>query len=280
MVSGAVPPYATVWTLTDEVTFAAPIRRRALDGGSYDASPMVVKRAGVPWMTYYWGYRLGLVGAESNWSQASLAAAPALQGWPSFPSAANNFELATLPPPWVEGEVYEYVNTRDFPNSPYGQYFYAASVEERQLVDGVRGWQRTGLSFKAGGYVSVCRFYGSTTPGPNTHFFTASESECALLRSLQQVPTPRDRPQLNFEGYKFRASVPIAAATAGAAPTCPAATIPLYRMYNNASSYGYRFESNHRFSTRRDVVDNMIRDTGSATVTPWVDEGIVMCVPQ
>jgi len=267
-------PLNSDWVLTDNITVGSPIRRKAIDGSGYDASPMVVRRGGVPWVTYYWGYRLGLVASESNWAGMTGATETALASWPNFPKPVDNFELVRLPPPWVEGEVVEYVNTIDFPKSPAGQFFYAASTEERRLVDGVRSWQRTGLSFKAGGYVSVCRFYGSQTPGPNTHFFTASDTECAALRAMQVVPTPGDKQQLNFEGYKFSANVPIAAAKSGDPATCPLASVPLYRAYNNASENGYKFDSNHRFSTRRDVVTRMVGVYG------WRDEGVVMCVPE
>jgi hypothetical protein len=105
------------WTLSDRITFSGVKRRKAIDGGEYDASAMAIVRNGMPWITYYWGYRLGLVASESNWLDSSVGATQALAGWPSFPNARDNFELASVPPPWIEGEVIEYVNFLDFPSA-------------------------------------------------------------------------------------------------------------------------------------------------------------------
>ena len=122
----------------------------------------------------------------------------------------------TLPPPIIDGTVTEYINTRDFPNAPGGVYFYASTDQDRRILDSVTfktNWSRTGKSFRSGGYVAVCRFYGSVSPGPNSHFYTASASECNQLKSLQVTTLPNDKPQLNYEGTVFFANVPIAPLT-------------------------------------------------------------------
>ncbi len=111
------------WYFDDRYTFQSPIRRKSTDGSEYDASPMAITRNGVPWMTYYWGYRLGLVASASNWLDTSLAAVPDLRDWPTLPNSRDNFELVKLPPPIVDGEVVEYVNKKDFPMQPGGQFF-------------------------------------------------------------------------------------------------------------------------------------------------------------
>ncbi|MBL8311064.1 MAG: hypothetical protein JNL19_11620, partial [Burkholderiales bacterium] len=143
---------------------------------------MVTERNGNPWLTYYWGYKLGLVETESSWHDKNKGSMPA--DWPVFPSAQLDIKLTTLPPPWVEGEVTEYVNTADFPKQPDGQYFYAATDADRTLLDGIANWKRTGRGFKHGGYVSVCRFYGGNNGGPNTHFYSASDTECSWLKGF------------------------------------------------------------------------------------------------
>ena len=107
----------------DEITFRAPIRRIALDGGQYDASPMTIVRNGVPGATYHCGDRLGLVATESNWDDANRAKAPELANWPARLSKDDIFELTTLPPPWIEDDVVEYVNSHDFPAQPGGHFF-------------------------------------------------------------------------------------------------------------------------------------------------------------
>ena len=250
------------WTFQDTITYGAPVRRKASDGSEYDASPMVIKRGGVPWMTYYWGYRLGLVASESNWNPSDQSKVPMLADWPSFPSSLNNFELAKLPPPFIEGEIVEYVNYTVSPASPVGHFFYASNANEQALLDQVPQWTRTGRSFKSGGYVSVCRFYGSVSPGPNTHFYSADANECKVV--LPGISALHD------EGLAFRASRPIPA-TPSRAASCPTATIPLYRLYNNPA--GRSFDSNHRYLTDDKIAQAMVS-------AGWVHEGLVMCVPQ
>lgn len=161
--------------------------------------------------------------------------------------------------------VVEYLNTADFPGAPGGHYFYSADAAEQAMVDsGAAGrFQRTGLVFYTGGEVSVCRFYGSVSPGPNSHFFTADANECAGLRSLQVVPTPTDRQQWNYEGLGFSV---VAKAPNG---TCPAGSIAVYRAYNNGFNRGV--DSNHRYATSRDALDALVSAAG------WVHEGVVFC---
>ena len=61
------------------------------------------------------------------------------------------------------------------------------SAREQAPLDGgvAPGWSHTGEWFKPGGPTPVCRFYGSVSPGPNSHFYTAIDSECTLLKNLQ-----------------------------------------------------------------------------------------------
>ncbi len=256
----------TRWTMQDRYTFGAPIRRRAIDGGAFDASPMTQNREGVPWMTYYWGYRLGMVESRSDWDDKNRGASPQFASWPSYPTPRENFALTTLPPPFVEGEVTEYMNVKDFPKQPGGQYFYAARQSDRDALDAAPNWARTQRSFNAGGYVNVCRFYGGGKPGgPNTHFFTADDEECARLRRL---------PFLEYEGTPFVADWPIPAASPAQAATCRAGTRPLYRAYNNAYTATGKndWQSNHRFVTNKADITAMV-------AIGWVDEGVAMCVP-
>ncbi len=254
------------FNITSDYLPQPPVRRRAVDGSEYDASPLIIKREGVPWYTHFWAYRLGLVASENNFNDADRSKLPV--GWNLFPSSAYNFELAKLPPPRVEEEVTEYVNRTDFPNQPGGQFFYAVLAADKTLLDSLPQWQRTGKSFKSGGYVSVCRFYGGKNGGPNTHFYSADDKECAALKAI---------PQLSYEGQTFAVNMPMPAKNAaqavpGALRDCPVDSKPLYRVYNNASASSGRFVSNHRYLTER-------TDVTAAVAQGWVDEGHVMCVP-
>ena len=244
-------------------TVLAPKRRAAIDGGQYDASPMIIRRNGAAWYTHFWGYRMGLVANESNFNIADRS--KFVTQWPTanFPSPSNNFELTTLPPPWIEDDVVEYVNKQDFPTQPGGQFFYAVLAADKATLDALPVWKRTGNAFKSGGYVSACRFYGGKNGGPNTHFYSADDKECEALKQY---------PSLSYEGQTFAVNVPIKAPASAAAATCPAASKPLYRLYNNAAASNGKFVSNHRYVTERS-------DVAAAVAQGWLDEGTVMCVP-
>jgi hypothetical protein len=256
------PGWRPMFQIKSDYLPQSPVRRRAVDGSEYDASPLIIKRAGVPWYTHFWAYRLGLVASENNFNDADRSKLP--EGWNLFPSAAYNFELAKLPPPKIEDDIIEYVNRADFPAQPGGQYFYAVRAEDKTLLDSIPVWQRTGKSFKSGGYVSACRFYGGKNGGPNTHFYSADDKECAALKAI---------PQLSYEGQTFAVNVPLPGAAVDGVKPCPVASKPLYRVYNNASKSSGRFVSNHRYLTEK-------ADVAAVVAQGWADEGQVMCVPQ
>ena len=258
------PPNSPQLTAREDHTFNAAVRRKATDGGQYEASPMVVTRNGVPWITYYWAYRLGLVANESNWNNADVSKVPELVNFFQVPNVSNNFELMALPSPFVEDDVVEYVNRTDFPAQPSGQYFYAVLASDKTLLDSIPAWQRSGKSFKSGGYVSACRFYGGKNGGPNTHFYSADDKECAALKAI---------PQLSYEGQTFAVNVPLPGAAVDGVKPCPIDSKALYRVYNNASASIGRFVSNHRYLTEK-------ADVAMVVAQGWVDEGQVMCVPK
>jgi hypothetical protein len=167
------------------------------------------------------------------------------------------------------GTVVEYQNVQDFPGSPAGHFFYTDNATELALLDsGVEGhFVRTGRTFRSGGSKPSCRFYGSVRPGPNSHFYTISDSECNVLKGMQRVPTPGDVQQWNYEGVAFTETP-----TQGDG-TCPSGTVGVYRAYNNAySSSGKKpWDSAHRYSTNHDDIQQLVNQFG------WVDEGVVFC---
>lgn len=162
------------------------------------------------------------------------------------------------PLPSVFGTALEYYS------APLDHYFFTADAKEQQALDSgmVPGtWVRTGQSFRVtvapgcpiaieGGTHPIYRFTGEPNLGPRSHFFTASQDECAVLR---------DRADWHwlFEGLPFWASEPINGG-------CP---VPLYRAYNN----GKGGEPNHRYATDPAVIVAMVAQG-------WVDEGVAMCV--
>jgi hypothetical protein len=148
-------------------------------------------------------------------------------------------------------------------------YFITADAGEQAFVDSgaVGRWLRTGNAYRSGGSAQVCRFYGNTATdvfgrpfGPNSHFYTADPPECDALKALFDA----NAPSWKFESLDFSASPVVAGA-------CQAGTVPVYRAYNNGSSRG--IESNHRITTNRTAI-------GQVVGRGWIDEGVVMCVPQ
>ncbi|MEO8135369.1 MAG: cadherin-like beta sandwich domain-containing protein [Betaproteobacteria bacterium] len=169
--------------------------------------------------------------------------------------------------------VVEYINTLDFPNSPGDHFFYSTDPAEQAAVDsGAAGkFFRTGREFFTGGTAQVCRFYGSISPGPNSHFFTVDTGECNALRAAQITPTPAAVQQWNSEGFSYNTTP--ATIAANGERSCPANTLPLYRAYNNAyplSGPKNPWDSNHRFTPERS-------DIAALVFGGWRDEGIVFC---
>jgi len=168
------------------------------------------------------------------------------------------------------------VDVVEFYHPDLNHYFITASEEEIAAIEqgaAGPGWVRTGEQFTAwslgGGddpriLADVCRYYGSLKPGPNSHFYTASASECKFLMDLREL-VPDDKPRWNFEGYAF--TVPPVAPNG---PPCPETAIPLYRAYNNDFDLG--IDSNHRYMTDPDLLAEMVEKG-------WIDEGVAFCSP-
>lgn len=180
--------------------------------------------------------------------------------------ATNTFVVSGTPPPGT-------VNMSEFFNPDLNHYFVTADSAETLLLRTLRslGWQATGEQFAVlpvatalnGSLRQVCRFYGSVTPGPNSHFFTADPAECAALTQLQQT-TPVSSPRWNLEGRVLVVAVP-------GQGNCPAAyPQPIRRFYNGRAMQN---DANHRYVTSSAIALAM-RTAG------WVDEGVVMCAVQ
>ncbi len=157
----------------------------------------------------------------------------------------------------VPGKVIE------FYNSLLDHYFITADANEAAAIDAGGagpGWKRTGGEFAAGGAVPVCRFYGSISPGPNSHFYTASPEECQGLKDLQAI-TPATQKRWNFEHNDFWIDVTVNGA-------CGSGTVPVFRAYNNGQLRGV--DSNHRITADLHRIEDTL-------ARGWVYEGVVMC---
>lgn len=122
------------------------------------------------------------------------------------------------------------------------------------------GWRRTGYAFKGlslpgptelrpANQSPVCRYY---IPAVNTHFYSALQSECDLVRSIGGL----------FDGVEFWVTRAIDA-------SCPSGTQALTRLYNNRWR---EMDSNHRYLTSTS-------ETSVMQQQGWSNEGVVMCVP-
>jgi hypothetical protein len=147
-------------------------------------------------------------------------------------------------------------------------YFVTAIPQEIAALDGGAFggiWKRTGQQFNVysttnapAGATTVWRFFSTTYAPKSSHFYTGIASEYNSLLA---------NPNWQLEGPVFNTPMPAADGT------CPAGSIPIYRLYNN----GLGGAPNHRFTTDPNVRAQMIAEG-------WVAEGsgigVVFCSPQ
>lgn len=151
----------------------------------------------------------------------------------------------------------------EFYNAGLDNYFITADPNEATAVDNGGagpGWIRTGERFGSMGITPVCRFYGSMNPGPNSHFYTSSQTECDQLKNIQAT-TAATVKRWNFESLDFFTTAP-------ANGVCPRNTVPVYRAYNNGFARG--IDSNHRITSNPAAIQQVV-------ARGWISEGIVMC---
>lgn len=136
----------------------------------------------------------------------------------------------------------------------FGHYFMTSSATEIDKLDAgdFAGWSRTGQRFdvylsQTAGTAAVCRFF-TTAFGPKSSHFYA-------LRGLGCESTFENR-DWQYEGDVYFMRLP------DASGSCPLATVPVYRMYND----GQGGAPNHRFSTSLEVRAQML-------TLGWIPEG-------
>jgi cytochrome c553 len=127
-------------------------------------------------------------------------------------------------------------------------------------------WQATGLSFNgyaagrgAPGSVGVCRFFNDHFLGISTHFYAPHGLGCEATIA-------------NFPDWTLESADLFDAMLPNADGTCPAGTIPVYRMFNN----GMGGAPNHRFTTDLTVRQQMI-DAGYTPEGAGI--GVGWCAP-
>ncbi len=184
--------------------------------------------------------------------------------------------LLCHPPTPTPGTVVEFYNT------VLDHYFMTISAAEQTAIDNGSagpGWSRTGVTFSAWPNADtaplnarpVCRFYGSVSPGPNSHFYTVDDAECASLKQLQ-AQTPDSEPRWNYEGIAFYVGVPVRGSPTSQMLSCdfiPVLTPALFvnRFYNKRAQLN---DSNHRYTVSANA-SNQMNQLG------WGSEGLAMC---
>lgn len=155
----------------------------------------------------------------------------------------------------------------EYYNASLDHYFITSFVDDMNALDSghFAGWSRTGYTFNASngsvGLAPVCRFY-IPPPYGDSHFFSASSAECTAVASRF--------PQFLLEtpnAMKVGLPEPVTGVCA------PATSMPVYRVWDQ------RLDTNHRYTTDRDVRDAMV-------AKGWIAEGygpdaVAMCaLPQ
>ena len=161
-------------------------------------------------------------------------------------AAAAPFLIAVIPAHAASGDLLDAVEFY-YPNLDH--YFVTADRGEIAALDGGQfpGWQRTSLSFKVldpatavAGVVPVCRFYGSPQAGLDSHFYSASSTECAQVKQ-------------RFPGvWIFESDNVFLVGLPDAMTGQCASGVPIYRSWNG------RADSNHRYTTDASVQRTMV----------------------
>jgi hypothetical protein len=151
-----------------------------------------------------------------------------------------------------------------------GHYFVTSLPTETSLLDDgtITGWIRTGQWFRvysSGGNLAsarspVCRFYGRPEAGLDSHFYSASPTECAAVIARFADAWIIETWDLFDIGLPDPSS-----------GDCAIGTAPIYRLYDN------RRDANHRYTTDAQTRLAMI-------ASGWISEGygpmgVVMCSP-
>lgn len=238
----------------ERVTFTAKVTGRSSTGTVAFANRGVTIDAcnGVP-----------LVGSEATCSTPSYRATPGENPIAAFYSGdVSNAEALSLAYPQAVGPPGTGAAI-EFHNAVLEDYVLASSPDEIATLDADAAWRRTGqffLVFAPGspGTAATCRFSSGSTFAPfRSHFYTPFAAECNALMTSKAW---------TLEGHAF------AVALADGAGVCPAATLPLLRLFNAPLGFGV---PRHRFTTDPVLAESLRRQS-------WIQEGngpaiVAMC---
>jgi hypothetical protein len=185
-----------------------------------------------------------------------------------IPNVATNFSGKAVSLPALPVAAIEYYH------AGLDHYFISSLQVEIDTLDTglISGWARTGQTIKVfptqasggAGVNPVCRFYIPPVHG-NSHFFTASPTECNLV--VQKTATDP-----NFSGYVFESpNVFFEALPNTTTGACPTGMGPVYRLWNQ------RIDSNHRYTSSAATKAQMV--AAGYVAEGYGPDATIMCAP-
>jgi len=165
------------------------------------------------------------------------------------------------------------VTVTEYFHAQLNYYFMTSRASEKALLDAVPAWSKTGATFKmlANPEPAVSgnvRFYFDKVAKNSTrgsHFYTINAADIASLTALN--PTNANTPQKpvneGVDSYAYRPT------GSGVNATCPAGTVPVYRLLRGAR---FPDDPNHRFTTSLSVYNQFVTQG-------WDGEGVNFCAP-
>jgi hypothetical protein len=239
----------------------------AQDGDSTPATGDPSGHDGIEIGTYSWNATTGImtssrtpappyIDTNGEWGLSNITAASTIKVSADGASLAvfDGTETTTLV------RVDTTVTVVEYHHASFDHYFITPVAAEIALLDAkappFQDWSRTGHLFNAyvnagapAGSVAICRFFNDHFAPKSSHFYARRGSVCEA--TLAQFP------DWKLEDDKLFNAMP-----PDAAGSCPAGTIPVYRLYNG----GQGGAPNHRFVTSLTERQKMMDQH-------WVPEG-------
>jgi hypothetical protein len=165
------------------------------------------------------------------------------------------------------------VTVTEYFHAQLNYYFLTSRASEKALLDAAPAWSKTGASFKmlANPEPAVSgnvRFYFDKIAKNGTrgsHFYTINPSDIATLTALNPTNAAIPQKPVNegVDSYAYRPT------GTGVNATCPAGTVPVYRLFRGAH---FPDDPNHRFTTSLSVYNQFVAQG-------WDGEGVNFCAP-
>jgi hypothetical protein len=157
----------------------------------------------------------------------------------------------------------------EFYNPEYDYFFMSSRQSDAAALDALRGWQRTGLSFRveseaSAGTAPLTRFFFPNVARSGTrgsHFYTLFDADRAALRALNPSNANVSGKPLDEGTDSFAFPVVLG--------TCSNGMNPIYRAFKGAPRHVD--DGNHRFTL--DAATYQLMTVGLG----WIAEGLALC---